>query len=793
MASASPPSHQKDPRIYELFQLPESSTFEEVHAAYVTFIQEYVREREIAKKLPLLERRTHKFVKSGELFKEVSAAFLSHLESSRTESTDPLYGLEHYTVKHNSSCLTVHIPTESIASWKAVCGAYYGVEGTDRGVNGVQFSTTFTDDHTHLCTELGSLHITVYDTSKLLIQGTCYILWLVSHYKILQGMVLSDITDRYPGDPVDQNNQNLASVHEESTTVCVVCNKQEAEGDEFVDKLEAMQTALIEMETSLAKTKLQANAFESHVSTKLDDITRKLESIGSTPKCADTEVRQLREDNEKLRRRVQHLEETIASLKSASAATQREMSDMKLSHDVMKVKISNVKEKLENTSTFQPPQKTDKRHPPEPVLQYSLPTANRFELLSQEESKESNNQAHMTTGAEKSDTAPKQTLNPPDGNKPTVAGPKVAPGRKRVVLIGDSNAQKLKPNLLCPNVDMPRPYWSPNLFTTPTVLEELSKENNTPQTVILHVGTNDVMAKPKDTIISEFEMTVSTTQSLFPDAEIVVSAVPPRRDSNYRPHANTDIVAINTHLQNLCSSNVQLTYVNHAQLWSSDDYNQNFYESDGYHLNGDGVRIIASNLKRQATSALGLPPGRKHNRSPRRLSHRRPDNHVDSPPPYNKGRNEYRNTNDNREGHSSGDNRSWRNNGPPKPYQYNGTRGGPSRPRPYESAGTGNYVPPRMSNRPVNPTPPPRSPPVYPTPPPRSPPVYPNHYSSPPPPQWLQEWPSPLEAYGGPPRNNGRPPWLEQPTFPFYNMGRNWYGRSPGSSFGFNERPHGFN
>ncbi|KAI8484866.1 hypothetical protein Bbelb_374630 [Branchiostoma belcheri] len=301
------------------------------------------------------------------------------------------------------------------------------------------------------------------------------------------------------------------------------------------------------------------------------------------------------------------------------------MSDMKLSHNVLKVKISNVKDKLENTGNSQPPQ-TVKSHPPEPVLQYSLPTANRFELLSHEES---DNQVHRTTGAEGSVTTPKQALNPSVG--PTVTSPKDAPGKKRIVLIGDSNAQKLKPNLLCPNADMPRPYWSPNLFTTPTVLEKLAKEDNAPQTVILHVGTNDVMAKPKDTIISDFEMTVSTTQSLFPDTEIVVSAVPPRRDSSYRPHANADIAEINTHLQNLCSSNEQMTYVNHPQLWSNNDYCPNFYESDGYHLNGDGVRIIASNLKKQATSALGLPP-RKHNRSPRRLSHKRPDNHVDSPP-----------------------------------------------------------------------------------------------------------------------------------------------------------------
>ncbi|KAI8516537.1 Pyruvate decarboxylase 2 [Branchiostoma belcheri] len=106
MATASPTPQKDADRIFELFQLPETSTYSDVHTAYVTFLQEYVQERELAKKLKPLERRTHKFTKSGEQFKE---------------------GLEHYTVKHNTSCLTVHIPTESTASWKTVCEAYYGV------------------------------------------------------------------------------------------------------------------------------------------------------------------------------------------------------------------------------------------------------------------------------------------------------------------------------------------------------------------------------------------------------------------------------------------------------------------------------------------------------------------------------------------------------------------------------------------------------------------------------------------------------------------------------------------
>ncbi|KAI8496788.1 hypothetical protein Bbelb_254430 [Branchiostoma belcheri] len=321
---------------------------------------------------------------------------------------------------------------------------------------------------------------------------------------------------------------------------------------------------------------------------------------------------------------------------------------------------------------------------------------------------------------------------------------------------------------------MPRPYWSPNLFTTPTVFEKLAKEDNAPQTVILHVGTNDVMAKPKDTIISDFEMTVSTTQSLFPDTEIVVSAVPPRRDSSYRPHANADIAEINTHLQNLCSSNEQLTYVNHPQLWSNNDYCPNFYESDGYHLNGDGVRIIASNLKKQATSALGLPP-RKHNRSPRRQSYKRPGTHDISPPSYTKGRNEGRNTQERLTSKIS-----WRirvalnrpkllkvtpQNQFSREHEWDPPRRDRTSRQDVKQTGQSHPSPTTLPKPPESPTATTMAPGMA----------------------------LPLEAYGGPPRNTGRPPWLEPPPFPFYNMGSSWYGRFPGSSFGFNERPRGFN
>ncbi|KAI8513641.1 hypothetical protein Bbelb_079650 [Branchiostoma belcheri] len=145
---------------------------------------------------------------------------------------------------------------------------------------------------------------------------------------------------------------------------------------------------MIEVETSLANTKLQTNTFESRVSSQMDILTRKLESVASINKKDDTEVLKLREDNERLRRRVQQLEDTIASLQSTSTAAKKEMDAMKLSQDVLKVKITNVKEPLV-TVRNSAQRKTDVQRNDEsvanqsadPVLEYSLPTRNRFEAL----------------------------------------------------------------------------------------------------------------------------------------------------------------------------------------------------------------------------------------------------------------------------------------------------------------------------------------------------------------------------------------------------------------------------
>ncbi|CAH1269014.1 SVEP1 [Branchiostoma lanceolatum] len=196
-------------------------------------------------------------------------------------------------------------------------------------------------------------------------------------------MVQSDITDQCKGNrPIaaeiykqaDSTLQNTHELDEEETIVCVVCNKQEAEGDEFVEC-----------------SGCHANTFETKVSGQLDFIMKKLQSVGCISKNDDAELRKLREDNGRLRRRVQKLEETVTTLQTTSKAAQKEMSDIKLSHDVLKVKVSNIKGQLARSqprSDVQSDKKTANTQPADHVPKYSLHTTNRFEVLSQHESDE---------------------------------------------------------------------------------------------------------------------------------------------------------------------------------------------------------------------------------------------------------------------------------------------------------------------------------------------------------------------------------------------------------------------
>ncbi|KAI8514438.1 hypothetical protein Bbelb_070290 [Branchiostoma belcheri] len=835
MATTSPDNGT----VRHLLLLTASASADEVYEAYSAFVQEYTKEQEYVKKLSLAERKTYQHKISGKQFTEVSAAFLSSMEDHRNKIPNcKIPNKISNSVTHNVCSLTIQIPENTLSSWKSVCASYYGVQGKDRGTNGMQFSATFTDSVHQIERELGSIHITVYNTCKILIQGSCYVLWLCSHYDHLQDLVLADVAEKQPN-KIDSSKTN-------QVTKCAVCLKNEKDGDEFVgcndclswthfectglneemkfklkntdemfhcinctipqntkrsleqshssppprrinctvpqnteppfeqrqssppprrfqedkngkqststmnvqgrqlvqnnENTETLKTALLDLEASLAQLKLQSNTFESKVSNQLDIIFKRLDSSCS-PVKQDTEFKKLKEDNKKLQeenntlcKRVKHLEELVFSLQTESANFQSDLSAVKSSHSTLKVKVSNMKEimldnAMANNKHESPKQST--------LLKYAVATSNRFEPLLATPSLNSSDEVGLETDPKaliRSLTNGKKTDNPrPRSSRSNSKS-------KRLVLIGDSNAEKLKPDLLSPTADIPKPTWAPTLSDTLTALEKMSEEEPTPNTVVFHVGTNDVMSKPKEAVINDFETVISTTQSLFPSAEVVISAVPPRRDTNQRANVKEDIISINRHLKNTCDANTALTFVDHPQLWLDRDYNAKMFARDGYHLNNDGVRVMAYNLKKQATAPLGLQPTKQG-------KHRRTGNQA--PVPYN---------NDKR--------RSTPRSTPPNRGRQTTSRQG------YEQDNS--FREPRPT--PYLPKPPPFHGPV----PGAMGPFYP------PPIPWSSEWPSVMEAYGDSYRFNPNPMWARPPLYPPYN--RDWIR----TSFGPSDRPHGF-
>ncbi|CAH1273538.1 Hypp5150 [Branchiostoma lanceolatum] len=429
----------------------------------------------------------------------------------------------------------------------------------------------------------------------------------------------------------------------------------------------------------------------------------------------------MKEENSKLRNRVKHLEELVTSLRTETTAIRSDLSAVNTSHDTLKVKVSNMRlTMLDNAMTNNSPDSPDQTA----LMRYAVTTSNRFEPLQATPSAPSHSDDELETN-------PKALIQPLTNsrkpNNPRSPRSKSNSKSKRVVVLGDSNAQKLKPDRLSPTADIPKPTWAPTLTTTISALEKLSEEEPTPNTVVLHVGTNDVVSKSKETVVNEFETVISTTQSLFPLADVVVSAVPPRRDTNQRPKVNEDILYVNEHLKNICEANTTLTFVDHPKLWLGRDHNEKMFTSDGYHLSGDGVRVMAYNLKKQATGLLGLQPTKQG-------QHRRVGN---------QGRARYNN--------------DWRSStsiprAAPPPNRERQTTPGQGYDRP-------NYPMPRPTQ--YLPTPPP-----FPGPDRRA--MGPFH---PPPVQWNSEWPSVMEAYGDSYRYNLNPIWAGPPLFPPYNRG----------------------
>jgi lysophospholipase L1-like esterase len=109
-----------------------------------------------------------------------------------------------------------------------------------------------------------------------------------------------------------------------------------------------------------------------------------------------------------------------------------------------------------------------------------------------------------------------------------------------------------------------------------------NRDLGSPETVIIHVGTNDLKTRKNfDFVMGEVHELVSTAKKKFPNCRLILSGVLRRRDVSWRR-----IGALNYRFDWVASA-LGLTFVD-PNSWIEDED----FARDGLHLNGRGKRRL---------------------------------------------------------------------------------------------------------------------------------------------------------------------------------------------------------
>ena len=117
-----------------------------------------------------------------------------HNHDKDNNATPPLPDIS-ITLRENSESVTIDITDMMFLIFLDQCEKHHGISPVDRGNSGLQLQFPYTSPHDD--EKFGSLSLTFYPTtSRLLVQGTSYLLWVDEHMPI----IYRDVEVRYLAD-----------------------------------------------------------------------------------------------------------------------------------------------------------------------------------------------------------------------------------------------------------------------------------------------------------------------------------------------------------------------------------------------------------------------------------------------------------------------------------------------------------------------------------------------------------------------------------------------------------------
>ena len=188
--------------------------------------------------------------------------------------------------------------------------------------------------------------------------------------------------------------------------------------------------------------------------------------------------------------------------------------------------------------------------------------------------------------------------------KPSTATPDQPKDTKpKVILFGTSNTKNIDTDKWKSQFNCEKIYK----YTLKDALKALDTipNHSTPQVIGFHSLTNDLKTADVETCVEEMSNIANKALSLFPKANVLISLATPRADSI---HYNDSAELLNAMLKRKFRNIKNILVCDNSNMSYKGTPKSKLLDRDGYHLNEEGVTILASNIRQSIEKLCGLEP-----------------------------------------------------------------------------------------------------------------------------------------------------------------------------------------
>lgn len=182
-----------------------------------------------------------------------------------------------------------------------------------------------------------------------------------------------------------------------------------------------------------------------------------------------------------------------------------------------------------------------------------------------------------------------------------VRGKKTKPS---VLLVGTSNIKGIEPSQLSTKYHTSKE----TAYTIEQATNIIQDYPPQPDVIAYHILSNQIKSSSSGECVDKLLNLVKKTKELKPDSKIIVSLATNRCDDR---KLNRKVNTVNSLLHEFSEdTSVDTQFVlceNNNLSTANSEIRNKFITTDGYHLSNEGVKMLASNLRRSIDKVLDIP------------------------------------------------------------------------------------------------------------------------------------------------------------------------------------------